>query len=149
MERRPRTPIVRFAVRRGSVWFDLAPPSTIVLVIFVGPGQACLGRPNKINSTSVPVGLLALGRAGGLYFDISFHHSCMCVLGFFSCLFPLPLAAAGAFWSSEVFPVCVCVYFSRGLKAFAQHSTGMLSAVMLCWALLGFVGIADRCLVHR
>ena len=69
--------------------------------------------------------------------------------------FPLPLAAAGAFWSSEVFPVCVCVYFSRGLKAFAQHSTGMFAEVLL--ALLAFLAsliaaqgsalcIADRCL---
>ena len=48
-------------------------PSRFSAGYFVGLGQARLCHRNKINSTSVPVGLLALGRAGGLHFDISFH----------------------------------------------------------------------------
>ena len=47
--------------------------SSFLFCSFVGLGQARLCHRNKINSTSVPVGLLALGRAGGLHFDISFH----------------------------------------------------------------------------
>ena len=69
-------------------------PSRFSAGYFVGLGQARLCHRNKINSTSVPVGLLALGRAGGLHYKISFHHSCMHVCSCFLFL-PFPPSSGG------------------------------------------------------
>ena len=55
MERRLRTPIVRFAVRRGSVWFDLAPPSTIVLVILLGRAKLAWAVLTKSTAPACPL----------------------------------------------------------------------------------------------